>query len=71
MLSQKARYALRAMIELARADTQVTAGELAERADAHGLQRSLIGSGCDCAQDFGFEFGKVGHCRKPHRNGFI
>jgi len=33
-LSQKARYALRAMIELARADTQVTAGELAERADA-------------------------------------
>ncbi|MCA0356262.1 MAG: Rrf2 family transcriptional regulator [Proteobacteria bacterium] len=34
MLSQKARYALRAMIELARADTQVTAGELAERADA-------------------------------------
>lgn len=34
MLSQKARYALRAMIELARADTQITAGELAERADA-------------------------------------
>jgi Rrf2 family protein len=34
MLSQKARYALRAMIELARADTQVTAGELADRADA-------------------------------------
>ncbi|WP_297512503.1 Rrf2 family transcriptional regulator [uncultured Caulobacter sp.] len=34
MLSQKARYALRAMIELARADGQVTAGELAERADA-------------------------------------
>jgi Rrf2 family protein len=34
MLSQKARYALRAMIELARAGTQVTAGELAERADA-------------------------------------
>jgi Rrf2 family protein len=34
MLSQKARYALRAMIELARADTQMTAGELAERADA-------------------------------------
>ncbi len=27
MLSQKARYALRAMIELARAETQVTAGE--------------------------------------------
>ena len=34
MLSQKARYALRAMIELARAETQVTAGELADRADA-------------------------------------
>lgn len=34
MLSQKARYALRAMIELARADSQVTAGELAIRADA-------------------------------------
>lgn len=34
MLSQKARYALRAMIELARADTQMTASELAERADA-------------------------------------
>ncbi|MBO9545576.1 Rrf2 family transcriptional regulator [Caulobacter sp.] len=34
MLSQKARYALRAMIELAREDGQVTAGELAERADA-------------------------------------
>ena len=34
MLSQKARYALRAMIELARADGQVTAGELAVRADA-------------------------------------
>ncbi|RRN66602.1 Rrf2 family transcriptional regulator [Caulobacter sp. 602-1] len=34
MLSQKARYALRAMIELARADAQVTAGELAQRADA-------------------------------------
>lgn len=34
MLSQKARYALRAMIELARADGQMTAGELAERADA-------------------------------------
>ena len=34
MLSQKARYALRAMIELARAQSQVTAGELATRADA-------------------------------------
>lgn len=34
MLSQKARYALRAMIELAREDGQVTAGELALRADA-------------------------------------
>lgn len=34
MLSQKARYALRAMIELARANSQVTAGELADRADA-------------------------------------
>nr|WP_295109416.1 Rrf2 family transcriptional regulator [uncultured Caulobacter sp.] len=34
MLSQKARYALRAMIELAREGGQVTAGELAERADA-------------------------------------
>ena len=34
MLSQKARYALRAMIELARAESQVTAGALAERADA-------------------------------------
>ena len=34
MLSQKARYALRAMIELAREDGQVTAGELAVRADA-------------------------------------
>ncbi|MBI1687078.1 RrF2 family transcriptional regulator [Caulobacter hibisci] len=34
MLSQKARYALRAMIELARAEEQVTAGELALRADA-------------------------------------
>ena len=34
MLSQKARYALRAMIELARADAQLTAGELAQRADA-------------------------------------
>ncbi|PHY22815.1 Rrf2 family transcriptional regulator [Caulobacter sp. BP25] len=34
MLSQKARYALRAMIELARENGQVTAGELAERADA-------------------------------------
>ena len=34
MLSQKARYALRAMIELARDDGQVTAGELSIRADA-------------------------------------
>ncbi|CAN5349903.1 Rrf2 family transcriptional regulator [soil metagenome] len=34
MLSQKARYALRAMIELARERGQVTAGELAVRADA-------------------------------------
>ncbi len=34
MLSQKARYALRAMIELAREDGQVTAGELSVRADA-------------------------------------
>jgi Rrf2 family protein len=34
MLSQKARYALRAMIELARENGQVTAGELASRADA-------------------------------------
>lgn len=34
MLSQKARYALRAMIELARENGQVTAGELAIRADA-------------------------------------
>jgi Rrf2 family protein len=35
MLSSKARYALRALVELARADSaQQTAGELAERADA-------------------------------------
>jgi len=35
MLSQKARYALRALVELARDDAgQVTAGELALRADA-------------------------------------
>ena len=35
MLSQKARYALRALVELARADgAQLTAGELAIRADA-------------------------------------
>lgn len=34
MLSQKARYALRAMIELAREDGKVTAGELSVRADA-------------------------------------
>ena len=35
MLSQKARYALRALVELARADgRQVTAGDLAARADA-------------------------------------
>lgn len=34
MLSQKARYALRAMIELAREAGQVTAGELSIRADA-------------------------------------
>ena len=35
MLSQKARYALRALVELARAEGgQVTAGELAARADA-------------------------------------
>lgn len=35
MLSQKARYALRALVELARAEgEQVTAGELATRADA-------------------------------------
>lgn len=35
MLSQKARYALRALVELARADgVQLTAGELAARADA-------------------------------------
>jgi Rrf2 family protein len=34
MLSQKARYALRAMIELARENGQVTAGELSARADA-------------------------------------
>ena len=35
MLSQKARYALRALVELARADgAQVTSGELAVRADA-------------------------------------
>lgn len=36
MLSQKARYALRAMIELARAgpEAQLTAGEIATRADA-------------------------------------
>ena len=35
MLSSKARYALRAVVELARAEgRQITAGELAERADA-------------------------------------
>jgi Rrf2 family protein len=35
MLSQKTRYALRAMVELARAEgAQLTAGELANRADA-------------------------------------
>jgi Rrf2 family protein len=35
MLSSKARYALRALVELARADGgQITAGDLAERADA-------------------------------------
>ena len=35
MLSQKARYALRALVELARAQGgQVTSGELASRADA-------------------------------------
>ena len=35
MLSQKARYGLRALIELARADgVQLSAGELAVRADA-------------------------------------
>jgi Rrf2 family protein len=35
MLSQKARYALRALVELARAEApQVTSGELALRADA-------------------------------------
>ena len=36
MLSQKARYALRALIELGRAgaDAQLTAGEIASRADA-------------------------------------
>jgi Rrf2 family protein len=36
MLSQKARYALRALIELGRAgsDAQLTAGEIATRADA-------------------------------------
>ena len=35
MLSQKARYALRALVELARADgVQLTAGELAARSDA-------------------------------------
>jgi Rrf2 family protein len=35
MLSSKARYALRALVELARADGgQITAGELAGRADA-------------------------------------
>ncbi len=34
MLSSKARYALRALVELARDPDQVTAGELALRADA-------------------------------------
>ena len=34
MLSQKARYALRALVELARVGGQSTAGELAVRADA-------------------------------------
>jgi Rrf2 family protein len=34
MLSQKARYALRALVELARDGGQVTAGDLAARADA-------------------------------------
>ena len=35
MLSQKARYALRALVELARAEgAQLTAGEIATRADA-------------------------------------
>jgi len=35
LLSQKARYALRALVELARADgAQLTSGELAARADA-------------------------------------
>ena len=36
MLSQKARYALRALVELGRAgpDAQLTAGEIASRADA-------------------------------------
>jgi Rrf2 family protein len=35
MLSSKARYALRALVELARAEgAQITAGDLAERADA-------------------------------------
>ena len=35
MLSSKARYALRALVELARLEgSQITAGDLAERADA-------------------------------------
>jgi Rrf2 family protein len=34
MLSSKARYALRALVELARAQGQISAGELADRADA-------------------------------------
>jgi Rrf2 family protein len=35
MLSQKARYALRALVELARAEgSQLTSGELSQRADA-------------------------------------
>src|SRR5579871_1840978 len=34
MLSSKARYGLRALVELARDGGQITAGDLAERADA-------------------------------------
>ena len=36
---------------------------LAERRDAHGLQRGFVAGGGDLAEDFGFELGKVGHGR--------
>ena len=43
---------------------------LAKCADAHGFERSFIGSRGNLDKNFGFKLGEIRHA-KPHRNGFI